>query len=407
MQVAVDFGTGVERIHLNPFPNGGIVEAFEYYFPTRIVCGPGCAKNAGKEIKSAKAHKPLLVTDPGIIRAGLLTGVVEGLKEEGINFALFQDVEPNPSVSVVEKGFNSFQNEKCDSLVVLGGGSSIDTAKAIGILKYNGGKIMDYEGVGKVKKRIPWVAAIPTTYGSGSEVTSFAVIIDRTRNFKAAIGSPLITPDLALVDPELMVALPYQIAASVGLDALCHAVESYCSKKATPFSEMLALRAIRLISENIRRAVESDSDTVATFNMAISSTMAGMAFSLSRLGLVHAMSHPLSAFYNIPHGVANALLLPYVMEYNAEAAPEKYAEIAATMGIEVKKMSTRQASAKAVERVTFLRDSFGIPAKLSSLGTRKQDIPQMAQDTMKSGNVKVNPRETNVNDIIRLYEQAF
>jgi len=383
------------------------METSEYYFATRIVYGPGCAKKVGEEIKSAGVRKPLLVTDPGIIRAGLLTRVVEGLKEEGINFALFQDVKVNPPVAVVEEGFNLFQNEGCDSLLALGGGSSIDTAKAIGILKNNGGRIIDYEGVGKVKKRIPWMVAIPTTYGSGSEVTSFVIVTDKTRNFKAAIGSPFIMPALALVDPELMVALPYEIAASVGLDALCHAVESYCSKNASPFSDMLALKAIRSISENISRAVESDNDIEATLNMAISSTMAGMAFSLSRLGIVHAMSHPLSAFYDIPHGVANALLLPYVMEYNAEAVPKKYAEIAGAMEIETRNMSDSKAAAKAVERVAFLRDSFSLPAKLSSLGVKKEDIPHMAVDTMKSGNVKVNPREANLEDIIRLYEKAF
>lgn len=384
-----------------------IVESFEYYFPTRIVCGPGCMRKIAEEIKKSRIYKPLLVTDPGIIRTGLVAKTAEILKEEHIDFALFQDVEPNPSASVVEEGFKIFQREGCDSLLALGGGSSIDTAKAIGILKSNGGKIMDYEGMGKVGKRIPWMVSIPTTYGSGSEVTSFTVITDRKRKFKAAIGSPLIIPDLALVDPELMVALPHHIAASVGLDALCHAVESYCSRIATPFSEMLALKAIQLISQNVVRAVESDSDIEATFNMAISSTMAGMAFSLSRLGLVHAMSHPLGGMYGIPHGVANALLLPYVMEYNSQAMPDKYADIAEVMGIEVKNMSNTEAAAKAVQRVAFLRDSLGVPAKLSSLGIRTEDIPRMAEDTMKSGNVKVNPRETNLKDIIALYEKAF
>lgn len=383
------------------------MESFEYYFPTRIVCGPGCASKVAEEIKKARVRKPLLVTDPGIMRAGLVVETVERLKEERIDFALFQDVEANPSVSVVEEGYSLFQKEACDSLLALGGGSSIDTAKAVGILKNNNGKIMDYEGVGKVEKRIPWMVAIPTTYGSGSEVTSFAVITDRVRKFKAAIGSPLIIPDLALVDPELMVALPYQIAASVGLDSLCHAVESYCSRIATPFSEMLALKAIRLISENIRRAVESDNDIEATFNMAISSTMAGMAFSLSRLGLVHAMSHPLGGMYGIPHGVANTLLLPYIMEYNTQAVPDKYADIAEVMGIDTRNMSNIEAATKAVQLVTSLRDSLGVPAKLSSLGVRKKDIPQMAMDTMKSGNVKVNPRETTLEDAIALYGKAF
>ncbi|NIM03886.1 iron-containing alcohol dehydrogenase, partial [bacterium] len=214
-------------------------------------------------------------------------------------------------------------------------------------------------------------------------------------------------PHLALVDPELMVALPYDVAASVGLDALCHAVESYCSKMATPFSEMLALKAIRLISENIRRAVESDKDIEATFNMAIASTMAGMAFSLSRLGLVHAMSHPLGGMYGIPHGVANALLLPYIMEYNAQAVPGKYADIAEVMGIDRRNMNNIEAATKAVQRVAALRDSLGVPAKLGPLGVGKKDIPQMAKDAMKSGNVKVNPRKTTLEDAVSLYEKAF
>jgi len=383
------------------------VETFEYYFPTRIVCGPGCVSKVAEEIKKVRVRKPLLITDPGIMRAGLAVETMERLKKEHIDFAIFQDVKANPSISVVEECHNLFQKESCDSLLALGGGSCIDTAKAVGILKNNGGKIMDYEGVGKVEKRIPWMVAIPTTYGSGSEVTSFTVITDKARKFKAAIGSPLIIPDFALIDPELMVALPYDIAASVGLDALCHAVESYCSRMATPFSEMLALKAIRLISENIRRAVESDNDIEATFNMAIASTMAGMAFSLSRLGLVHAMSHPLGGIYGIPHGVANTLLLPYIMEYNAQAVPDKYADIARVMGIDTRNMSNIAAATKAVQRVAALRDSLGVPAKLGPLGVGKKDIPQMAKDAMKSGNVKVNPRETTLADAISLYEKAF
>ncbi len=383
------------------------METFEYYFPTRIVCGPGCVGKVAEEIKKARVVKPLLITDPGIIRAGLVAETRKRFKKEHIDFAVFQDVRANPSISVVEKCHNLFRKESCDSLLALGGGSSIDTAKAVGILENNGGRIMDYEGVGKVEKRIPWMVAVPTTYGSGSEVTSFAVITDEARKFKAAIGSPMIIPHLALVDPELMVALPYDVAASVGLDALCHAVESYCSKMATPFSEMLALKAIRLISENIRRAVESDKDIEATFNMAIASTMAGMAFSLSRLGLVHAMSHPLGGMYGIAHGVANTLLLPYIMEYNAQAVPDKYADIARVMGIDTGSMSDIEAATRAVERVAALRDSLGVPARLGPLGVGKKDIPQMARDAMKSGNVKVNPRETTLEDAIALYNRAL
>lgn len=377
----------------------------EVVFPPNIRFGAGACECIGEILQSRQLKKCLVVTDRGIVKAGIVEKALAPLRKSGIDTEVFSEVVANPPTETVRKGIERFSKSKSDCLVAVGGGSSIDTAKAIGVLATNGGEIMDYEGVSKVGRPLPFLVAIPTTYGSGSEVTAFMIITDEKRKFKAAIGSPYVMPQAALIDPEFMVALPAEIGAAVGLDALCHATESYTSRLAQPFSRALAFGAIRLISRNIRPAVNSDNDLEATLQMALASTMAGMAFSQSRLGNVHAMAHPLGGHFDVPHGTANALLLPYVMEFNMIAVPEKFKEIAEAM--EVAGSSDDDAARKGVAAVRELQTDFNVPTRMSQLGVTEDSIACMARDAMLSGNVKINPRQTSLEDIVELYMKAL
>lgn len=371
---------------------------YDVYFPPRICFGQGCLKLLSDELGIRKLRSCLVVTDEGLVRAGLVDKALSAIKQPGLKISIFSGVKANPDTEVVKNALESYTEEECDSLVAIGGGSSIDTAKGVGILAANGGEIMDYEGPGKVRNAIPFLAAVPTTYGSGSEATPFTVITDRSRHFKAAMGSPFIIPKMAVIDPDLMLGLPKEIGAAVGFDALCHAVESYVSTFAQPFSRMLALEAVRLIFRNIEAAIE-DRDPAATLNMGIASTQAGMAFAQTRLGIVHAMAHPLGGYFDIPHGIANAVLLPSCMEFNSVAAPERFKELAQAMSVS----DSHPSPEKAVEMVGVLQKRLGIPSKLAGLGAGKDLIRKMAEDTMVSGNIRANPRQVNIEDVIDLY----
>lgn len=379
----------------------------EFTVPTKIRYGFGAAKTIGALIKELGGKNALIVTDPGLVRAGLLKTIGSILQSDGIQFSCYDQVEPNPSIENVETCFEVYQQNKPDVIVGLGGGSSIDTAKAVAVLATNGGRIQDYEGYNKVTKPKKTVIAIPTTAGTGSEVTASSVITDRKRQIKMAIISFNVIPEYALVDPELTLSAPPALTASTGMDALTHAIESYVSKDAIPQSEALALHAIRLISRSLRRAVFDGDNRAARDDMMIGSLLAGMAFAISKLGNVHAMAHPLGGVFNIPHGIANAVLLPYVMKFNALACPEKFADIAAAMGADIRGLSQREAALKAVELVRELNTDIGIPDNLSCLGVTTTALDKLCEDTMRSGNVLVNPRKTTIQDIRKLYEDAI
>jgi alcohol dehydrogenase class IV len=379
----------------------------EFTVPTKIKYGYGAAKNIGALIKELGGKSALIVTDPGLVRAGLLKTIRSILQSDGIQFSCYDQVEPNPSIENVEACFEVYRQNNPDVIVGLGGGSSIDTAKAVAVLATNGGRIQDYEGYNKVTKPKKTVIAIPTTAGTGSEVTASSVITDRKRQIKMAIISFNVIPEYALVDPELTLSVPPALTASTGMDALTHAIESYVSKDAIPQSEAFALHAIRLISRSLRRAVFDGDNRVARDDMMMGSLLAGMAFAISKLGNVHAMAHPLGGVFNIPHGIANAVLLPYVMKFNALACPEKFADIAAAMGADIRGLTQREAAFKAVELVRELNADIGIPDNLSCLGVTSTALDKLCEDTMRSGNVLVNPRKTTIEDIRKLYEAAI
>ncbi len=378
-----------------------------YHGPTRLIMGRGTIGNISQILNEQQVKKAQIVTDGGLVQAGVVARVTEILDESHIAYSIYDGVEPNPPIRNVEACAAQYQSENCDFLLAIGGGSSMDVAKTSGVLVNHGGKITDYFiGEKPVPGPIPFLLCVPTTYGTASEVTPFAVITD-DNHFKGTVAGPYVIPDVGILDANMAVALPLPIAAATGMDALTHAIESYVSLMSNPISEGMALHAIRLISQNLRQAAYSDHNHEATQNMLIASTMAGFAFSQTRLGNVHAMSHPVGGHYDVPHGIANSILLTRIMTYNRYACPEKFADIAAAMGEDVDGLSAIDASVLAVEAVQNLSDDVGIPATLGEAGAKAEGIHVMAEDAMKSGNIQINPRKTTIKDVIALYEESM
>ncbi|GAX89008.1 iron-containing alcohol dehydrogenase [Effusibacillus lacus] len=373
--------------------------------PTEIVYGCNSTKQLRPTLNKYRYKRVLVITDPGIVKAGLVQEITGQL--EGLEYAVFDEVEPNPSVRTCEKAFALSQELKPDVLVGLGGGSAIDVAKVVGLLATNGGRVVDYEGIDTFSQPILPLIAIPTTAGTASEVTIFTVITDMERQYKLTIGGFKLAPRWALVDPLMTQTMPKPITASTGLDALVHAIESYTSRMAYPISKALAREAIRLISGNLRQAVYNGDQLEARDKMLMGSLLAGLAFNNTRLGNCHAMSHPVSAMFGVPHGVANSILIPHVMEFNAMAVPELFADIAEDMGENTQGLTIMGKAWKSVESVVQLSRDIGIPNRLSDFNVKSDKIQEMAQDAMKSGNILVNPRKTSMDDLVALYEKAM
>lgn len=381
-------------------------DQFSFYAPTRLVVGRGTIASVPGLVAERKGKKALIVSDEGLVKAGLVKRLTDVLDGASLDWAVYDGVKENPPIAVVEACAAAYRKEACDALIAIGGGSSMDTAKAAGVLAANGGDIASYFGVAKVTHRVPLLVCIPTTYGTGSEVTPFAVVTDDA-HFKAAIVGPQIIPDVGILDADTAVALPMPIGAATGMDALTHAIESYTSLGANPISDGMNLNAIQMIAENLREAIANDHTHAATERMLMASTIAGMAFSQTRLGNVHAMSHCVSGHYGTPHGVANAIILTRVMSYNRIACAERLADIAAAMGEDVEGLPPMEAADLAVTAVKDLARDVGIPDTLTDIGVPPEGIPKMAEDAMKSGNIQINPRKTTLGDITRIFEQCF
>ena len=381
-------------------------ESYSFFSPTRLVVGRGSRSQIPDLLSQKEAKRPLIVTDKGLVGAGVVELVTAHLDAAGITYAMYDGVLPNPPIKVVEECVHAYSEGACDSLIIVGGGSSIDTAKCAGVIASNGGEIASYFGAGKVKNRMPFTIAIPTTYGTGSEVTPFAVITD-DENFKAAVRGDEIIPDVGLLDSDLAVRLPLPVAAATGMDAMTHAIESYVANTSNAIADASAIQAIRMVAENIRQAASSDHNHDATEQMLVASALAGVAFSQTLLGNVHAMSHPVSGHYGVPHGVANAILLPHIMDFNLLACPDRFADIASALGEDIDGLSDTEAAEAAVDAVETLNDELGIPADLTEAGAQRDGIPKMAEDAMKSINIQLNPRTTSLQNVITLYEEAF
>jgi len=385
-----------------------VSKILEFQTKTRLVMGAGSSAQTGEELKAMGAKKVLIVTDKGIVNAGLLDQIMPSVKEAGIEAVVFDGVVPNPRINTVDGCIAMYRGEGCDSFLTVGGGSSMDTAKTAGVLATNPGGVLEYEGPNLVKNDMPPMIAIPTTYGTGAEVSPGAIITNEHKKYKMGIGDDWhMSPAIAILDPMLLLNLPPQIAASTGMDALTHAVEAYVAAWAQPFSDAWNLQAIRMIAENLPPAVATNTDIEATANMLYASTMTGLAFSTAGLGFVHSMTHVLGGMLDMPHGVANALVLPYVMDYNLLACPKKFADIARAMGENVDGLPLLDAAEKSVEAVRKLSKRLGIPQTLSEVGVDPAKIDEMAEWAFKDGNTECNPRPGSKEIFVELFKTAM
>lgn len=383
--------------------------ASAFYLPSVSFIGAGALKMAGPKIQSMNFKKPLIVTDKGIRAAGLIDPVLSTLKAEaGITeHVIFDDVKPNPTVSNVNKGLSVLNEHKCDSILSLGGGSPQDAAKGIALVKTNGGKIEDYEGLDVPKKAQYPLIAVNTTAGTASEITRFAVITDEVRHVKMVITTDMCTPLIAVNDAELMFKQPKALTAATGMDALTHAVEAYVSKFASPITDACALQAIRLISKHLVKATFEGANVEAREGMSYAEYLAGMAFNSAGLGYVHAMAHQMGAIYDLPHGVCNAILLPHVEEFNKTVAATRLRDVAEAMGVTTAKMNDAAAADAALAAIRQLSKKVEIPSGFKALGVEKADLPRLADAALKDVCSLFNPREASKEEIIQIYKNAM
>lgn len=379
---------------------------FRFKVPQVIEFGVGSLKKLPEILKESKSEHVFLISDHGLESIGVVKKVQDIIAEGGLKCTTFLDVIPNPTVDVVNDSAKLYKESGAISIIALGGGSPMDVAKATGVLATYGGKITDYEGLYKVPGPIVPIIAIPTTAGTGSEVTASAVITDEERNYKMSVISYEMLPKYAVLDPELIMTAPASVAASCGVDALIHAMEAYVSNFASPFTDAMAEKAMELIGANIRRFVANRKDVDAACAMMTGSTFAGMAFAWAKLGNVHAMSHPVSAYFHVAHGVANAVLLPTVVEYNALADHGRYEKIYNFIR-ESKEPAKDFKPQMLVDEIKKLNADLGIPASLSEVGVTEDKIEAMAKDAVVHPNVMANPRQTNLKEMIALYKKAL
>jgi alcohol dehydrogenase len=380
---------------------------YTYLNPKVALMGAGCVNGIGRQAKDLGGTKALVVSGKSRHGEELAGDIRKILENAGLKAAIFAGAEPNPTDSSVMEGADVYKRESCDMIVAVGGGSPMDCAKAIGIVAKNGGRINDYEGVGKVTKGIPPLITVNTTAGTASEMTSFTIITDTKRHIKMAIVDSRITPDVAVNDPELMVSMPPALTAATGMDALTHAVEAYVSTMATPTTDAAAIKAIDLISKYLREAVAHGEDVRTRDMMAHAEYLAGIAFNNASLGYVHSMAHQLGGLYDLPHGVCNAILLPYVEMYNKQVCPERFADIAKAMGEKIEGLSPEEAADRAIDAIKKIASDIGIPSGLKELGAREEDLELLAEHAMQDVCRLTNPRELSKEDIIEIYRKAM
>lgn len=372
-----------------------------------VIFGRGALAQVSQATQRLGATKALVVTDPGLVAAGWLEAMLPYLEEDGVAFAIWTGVTPNPKDHEVEAGAAFYRQQGCDALIALGGGSCIDAAKGIALLSANGGRIQDYEGVTPIRRPLPPMVAVPSTGGTGADVSQFAVITDTTRRIKMTLISKSLVPDISITDPLLLTTKGPWLTASTGLDALTHAIESYVSLAATFLTEVQSLQAIRWIMPNLRAAVADQRNLAAQEAMACGSLHAGLAFSNAILGATHAMAHQVGGLLDSAHGELNAILLPYVMEFNLESCPARYAAIAEAMGVPVQRASPLNAGRAAIALVRELGEAVGMTRRLADLGVTAAMIPALAESALHDACMATNPREATHADIAQLLQAAL
>lgn len=387
-----------------------MLPARTFLIPPVLITGSGSSEKVGEESKKLGVNKALIVTDQVMFKLGVLEGIKKALEQMKVQFALYDAVATEPTVDYVKEGLKSFRDNGCDFLIAVGGGSPIDTAKAIAIMATNPGSIKDYKGLGKVVKEGVPLIAIPTTAGTGSEVTQFTIITDTKTNVKMLIGSPFVIPKVAIVDPLLALSCPRGLTAAVGIDSLTHAIEAYVSVKAQPMSDIFCLSAIELISGNLRQAWANGNNVEAREKTMLGALQAGIAFSNSSVALVHGMSRPIGAYFHVPHGASNAALLGVVTEFSLVGNPTRYAHIAKAMGENVTGLTDLAAAQLAAKAIKTLIKDIQIPS-LRGLGVEKEKLdqlaPKMAEDAIASGSPGNNPRQATKEEIVELYKIAY
>ena len=382
-------------------------QTYGFFTPTVALMGVGCAKETGAQAKALGASHVLLSTDAGMVSLGIADKVKALLEAADLKVTIYAGAEPNPTDKNVHDGVAVYQNAGCDGIVSLGGGSAHDCAKGIGMVVGNGGNIRDYEGVNKTGKPMPPFLAVNTTAGTASEMTRFCIITNTDTHVKMALVDWRCTPNVAINDPLLMVDMPPSLTAATGMDALTHAVEAYVSTIATPITDACALKAISLIAQWLRPAVANGANIEARDKMAYAEYLAGMAFNNASLGYVHAMAHQLGGFYNLPHGVCNAILLPEVCAFNLIACPDRFGDIAQALGEDIGGLSAVASAEKAIAAIRRLAKDVGIPANLAALGVKQADLETMAGNAKKDACQLTNPRTATLEQVVAIYQAAL
>lgn len=380
-----------------------------FYMPTVSHMGKGAIENLLNEVQERGLKKALIVTDNILVSIGLVKKVTEVLEKGNIEFVIFDKTKPNPTVTNVNDGLKMFKENGCDFFISFGGGSPHDAAKGMAIVAANGGEIKDYEGVDKSKKPQMPLISINTTAGTASEMTRFCIITDEVAHIKMAIVDKNVTPLVAIDDPELMVNMPKGLTAATGMDALTHAVEAYVSTIATPITDACAEKAIELIFTNLRDAVKDGQNITARDNMAYAQYLAGMAFNNASLGYVHAMAHQLGGFYDLPHGVCNAILLPLVTRFNSEAAFIKIRKAVKFINpkLDITEMSQAEIIDYVITEIEKLSKDVGIPAGTRELGVKEEDFTTLATNALKDACALTNPRVGTLEEVIEIYRSSL
>ena len=378
------------------------------FSPKKIILGKDSVKTIGDEVKKLGGSRALVVTDPGLVSVGLVKLAEDSLHDKQIEVAVFDKVRPEPPAHIVDECAEIIRQGGYDVVIGIGGGSSLDIAKGSAIMATNHGAILDYVGIEMVQKPgVPRIL-IPTTAGSGSEVTRSVVLTDEKENTKKVVSSSFLIAELAILDPMLTLSMPPHITASTGMDALVHAIESYVSARATPFAEILAVEAMTLIAHNLPSAYSKGANVTARYNMLLAANIAGLAFGSGGLGAVHGLAYVLGNEYGIPHGRANAIMLPHVMNFNKTGNLRKFANIAEAMGENVDALSIYDAAEKAVEAVIKLLNAIQIPFQLSQYGIPRDDLPKLVEGGMRQARLFIpNPRDLAEEDVKTIYENAL
>lgn len=380
---------------------------FSYELPTKIEFGAGISGRVPERVEECGGGRVLLVADPGVLAAGVVDKVTDALENASMPYVLFSDIEPEPEARSIVDGVELARSEGCDAVVGIGGGSALDSAKSIAVMLENEGHIRDYAGQNLVPNPGVPMIGLPTTAGTGSEVTIWSVISEKEEKVKYGVGSPYMTATIAMCDPELTLTLPPHITASTGIDALAHALESYVNKTTQPISEALSIRAMELIAKSLRTAVVAGENLEARSDMLLASLSAALAFNPTRLGLAHALVMPIGANYKIPHSVGVAILLPEVMRYNLIGNLQKFAKIGRIFGENTGGLSLRDAAGRSVKAISQLCEDVGIPDGLARYGVEEERLYELARDGIATGNVPVNPREPTVDDLVGIMRRCM